>query len=91
MKGWLQLRNTPGTSQPNPKNMLEVINEVDKDGIENILYITMAASITGTYSTAHLVKNLYEKEGGKARLEIFDSFQASMAVGIQAIKASILF
>ncbi len=81
----------PSTSQPNPNDMLEVINEVEKEGIENILYITMAASITGTYSTAHLAKKLYEKKGGKARLEIYDSYQASMAVGIQAIKASILF
>ena len=81
----------PSTSQPNPNDMLEIINEVDKEGIENILYITMAASITGTYSTALLAKKLYIKEGGKARLEIFDSFQASMAVGLQAIKASILF
>jgi len=81
----------PSTSQPNPNDMLEIINEVDQKGIENILYITMASSITGTYSTAHLAKKLYEKKGGKARLEIFDSYQASMAVGLQAIKASILF
>ena len=72
----------PSTSQPNPNDMLEVIKEIDKEGIEKILYITMAASITGTYSTAHLAKKLYEQNGGKARLEIFDSFQASMAVGI---------
>ncbi|NPD87345.1 MAG: DegV family protein [Asgard group archaeon] len=81
----------PSTSQPNPNDMLEIINEVDEKEIENILYITMAASITGTYSTAHLAKKLYEKKGGKARLEIFDSYQASMAVGLQAIKAHILF
>jgi DegV family protein with EDD domain len=81
----------PSTSQPNPNDMLEVIKEVDEKGIENILYITMASSITGTYSTAHLAKKLYEKNDGKARLEIFDSYQASMAVGLQAIKASILF
>ena len=81
----------PSTSQPNPNDMLEVIKEVDKEGIENILYITMAASITGTYSTAHLAKKLYKQKGGKARIEIFDSYQASMAVGLEAIKASILF
>jgi DegV family protein with EDD domain len=87
----INAKKHPSTSQPNPNDMLEIINQVDGEGIENILYITMAASITGTYSTAHLAKKLYLKEGGKARLEIFDSFQASMAVGLQAIKASILF
>jgi DegV family protein with EDD domain len=81
----------PSTSQPNPNDMLEIINEVEEKEIENILYVTMASSITGTYNTAHLAKKLYEKSGGKARLEIFDSYQASMAVGLQAIKASILF
>lgn len=87
----ISAKKHPSTSQPNPNDMLEIINEADGEGIENILYITMAASITGTYSTAHLAKKLYIKGGGKARLEIFDSFQASMAVGLQAIKASILF
>jgi DegV family protein with EDD domain len=81
----------PTTSQPNPSDMLEIIRPLEDQGYEGILYITMAASITGTYSTAHLAKKVYEKEGGKARLEIFDSYQASMAVGMQAIKASILF
>lgn len=81
----------PSTSQPNPNDMLKIINKVDKEGIENILYITMAASITGTYNTAHLAKKLYLQKGGKTRIEIFDSYQASMAIGLQAIKASILF
>lgn len=81
----------PSTSQPNPNDMFEIFTKVDKENVENILYITMAASITGTYSTAHLAKRIYEEKGGKARIEIFDSYQASMAVGVQAIKACILF
>lgn len=81
----------PTTSQPNPNEMLEVFYKADKEGVENILYITMAASITGTYNTAHLAKKIYEQEGGKSKIEIYDSYQASMAIGLQAIKASILF
>ena len=81
----------PTTSQPNPNDMLEVIYEADKNGVENILYITMASSITGTFNTAHIAKRIYKEKGGKARLEICDSAQASMAVGLQALKASVLF
>jgi len=81
----------PSTSQPNPNDMLEIINKADGEGVENILYITMAASITGTYNTAHLAKKIYIERGGKARFEIVDSYQASMAIGLQVIKASLLF
>ena len=56
----------PSTSQPNPNDMLKIINKVDKEGIENILYITMAASITGTYNTAHLAKKLYLQVAAQA-------------------------
>ncbi|MHA2357252.1 MAG: DegV family protein [Candidatus Heimdallarchaeaceae archaeon] len=87
----ISAKKHPTTSQPNPNDMLQVIKKIDSEDLEGILYITMASSITGTYNTAHLAKKLYEKEGGKARIEIFDSYQASMAVGVQAIKASILF
>lgn len=87
----INAKKHPTTSQPNPNDMLEIIRKLDEEGFEGILYITMASSITGTYNTAHLAKKIFEKEGGKARLEILDSFQASMAVGVQAIKASILF
>ncbi len=86
----LTAKKYPTTSQPNLKDMLEIISSIDEK-VENILYITMAASITGTYNTANLAKKIYLEKGGKARLEIFDSYQASMAIGLQVIKASILF
>jgi DegV family protein with EDD domain len=81
----------PHTSQPNPNDMVTIFKNLEREGYEEVLYITMAASITGTYSSAHLARKIYEKEGGKAQIEIFDSFQASMAIGVQAIKAVLLF
>ena len=87
----INAKKHPTTSQPNPNEMLTVFNELEKKGYEEIFYVTMAASITGTYNTAHLAKKLFVKEGGKANITIYDSYQATIAIGIQAIKAFKLF
>ena len=75
----------PSTAQPNPADMLNIIHQIP-DNVVDILYITMASSLTGTFQTAHLARKLYKEKGGKARIEIYDSSQASMAIGLQAEK-----
>ncbi len=83
----LTAKNHPTTAHPNPHEMLTIFKELENEGYQEIFYITMAASITGTFSTAHLAKKIFEKEGGKANITIYDSFQATIAIGIQALKA----
>ena len=83
-------KNHPSTAQPNPAEMLEIIYNIPET-VTDILYITMASSLTGTFNSAHLAKKMYNEKGGKARIEIYDSSQASMAIGLQALKASVLF
>ena len=80
-------KNHPTTAHPNPNEMLTIFQELDKEGYEEIFYVTMASSLTGTYSTAHLAKKIFVKEDGKANITIYDSYQATMAIGLQAIKA----
>ncbi len=87
----LTANNHPSTAHANPHDILELYKALESEGFEEIFYVTMASSVTGTNNTAHLAKRHYLRQGGKANITIYDSAQASMAIGIQAIKAAKLF
>ncbi len=86
-----QAKKHPFTTQPSPNEFLTLYNKLEKEGIKEILYIPFSSKLSGLYNNAHLAKKIYLKEGGKSEVEIHDSKQSSMGVGIQALKAVNLF
>lgn len=77
----------PSTSLASTATVYDIYTKLEQEGAKTIVYVTMASSLTGTYNNALLAKKIYLKKGGKADILIFDSKQASMGIGIIAIKA----
>jgi DegV family protein with EDD domain len=74
------LRNTrvfPSTSQPSPQDFIEAFTPfVAVD--EPILSIHLSAKLSGTYQSALLARNHFPN----ARIEVLDSLQASLGLGL---------
>ena len=74
------------TSLVNPNDYLKYF----KDDIEKgnqIICITMAKGISGTYQSACLARNIINEEQGKEMVYVLDSATAGFGEGIQAIYA----
>lgn len=73
----------PTTTQPSPGDFLEVYGRVAKEAKE-ILVVTLSSKLSGTYQSALQAKNLFE---GKARIEVIDSQQVIMGLGLIVMSA----
>lgn len=71
----------PKTSQPSPKQYLDVINWLSKEG-HQIIVLTVRAALSGCYQSALLAKQMCEK----AIIEIIDTKNAAIGVQIQALE-----
>ena len=59
--------------------------EADQD----VIYLSLSKNISGTYNSARLAaEELLEEYGGKRKIRLVDSLNASLAQGILAIYAS---
>ena len=59
--------------------------EADQD----VIYLSLSKNISGTYNSARLAaEDLLEEYGGKRKIRLVDSLNASLAQGILAIYAS---
>lgn len=74
----------PKTSCPSPERFMKSY-EGDAD---NILVITLAANLSGTYSTAVLAKNMFEEEYPNKKVEVIDTETGSIGQGLLVVKAA---
>jgi DegV family protein with EDD domain len=74
----------PTTTQPSPGDFLEVYRALAKETNE-ILVITLSSKLSGTYQSALQAKNLME--GSKCRIEVIDSLQVIMGLGLVVMSA----
>ncbi|PRO65268.1 DegV family protein [Alkalicoccus urumqiensis] len=75
----------PTTSQPTPGQFEEVYQELNEDGVEQILSIHLSSKLSGTYQSAYIAQQTL---GDSVPVEVIDSRRASYAIGIIAAEAA---
>ncbi len=74
----------PTTTQPSPSTFADVYNKLAQE-TDEILVVTLSSRISGTYESALNAKTLVEK---KCRIEVIDSFNVAMGLGLIVIAAA---
>jgi len=74
----------PTTTQPTPVDFFNVYQELAKEADE-ILVVTLSTKLSGTYESALQARNMME---GKCRIEVIDSHQVVMGLGVLIIEAA---
>lgn len=77
---------TPTTSQVNAHEFEEAFNKHIKNG-DSIIYISISASLSGTFNSANIAKNNLLEEYPEAKIELVDSLSASIGQGLLVLKA----
>lgn len=75
----------PRTSQPSPEDFFTVFSEELKHHVE-ILCLTISSKLSGTYSSAHLARELLGDDA--RRVHIFDCLNASLGEGLKVLMAA---
>ncbi|MFQ7001588.1 MAG: DegV family protein [Clostridium sp.] len=76
----------PKSSQPSIEEMKNVFLSIAKDGYD-IVGIFISSKMSGTYSTAHLVRDIVLEEYPNTNIELIDSKSNCMEMGFSAIQA----
>ena len=74
----------PKTSCPSPERFMKSY-EGEED---EILVLTLASKLSGTYSTAVLAKNMFEEEFPNKKVEVIDTETGSVGQGLLIVKAA---
>lgn len=77
----------PTSSQPSVAEFYQVFEREVKEGNE-IVGIFISAKMSGTYSTAELVKRMILEEYPAARIKLIDSMSNSMQLGFAVLAAA---
>jgi DegV family protein with EDD domain len=78
----------PKTSSPNPDNFIGAFKSVSSD-CEDIICFTLTSKSSGTFNSASIAKNMLDADSSfKPRIIIFDTLNASIAIGLIASTAS---
>ena len=77
---------TPTTSQVNAHEFEEAFIKHIKNG-DSIIYISISASLSGTFNSANIAKNNLLEEYPEAKIELVDSLSASVGQGLLVLKA----
>ena len=77
---------TPTTSQVNAHDFEEEFTKHIKNG-DSIIYISISASLSGTFNSANIAKNNLLEEYPEAKIELVDSLSASVGQGLLVLKA----
>lgn len=77
----------PKSSQPSLDQLYLAMESIVKEGDE-LLCIFLSSKMSGTYSSAHLVRDMILERYKEAKIEILDSKSNSMELGFAAIVAA---
>lgn len=80
----------PTTAQINVYEFFERFEQYERDGIEEVLYVSINAGGSGTNANAHIAARQFREEypQSKMRIEIVDSHSYSVTYGIEVCRAS---
>ena len=85
-----EIRNSkeiPKSSQPIPNEMLNTFKEIVKDG-DSIVGIFLSSKMSGTYSSANMIKDMILEDYPDAEIHILDSKTNCMQMGFAVIEAA---
>lgn len=80
-------KGIPKSSQPSVDELYNAMKNVVEKGNE-LFCIFLSSDMSGTYSTAHMVKDMILEEYKEAKIEIMDSRSNSMQLGFIAVLAA---
>ncbi|WP_139906130.1 DegV family protein [Clostridium thermarum] len=83
----MEKKGIPVSSQPSVGEMKEEMVKVVEKG-DSLLCIFISSEMSGTYSSAHMVREMVLEEYPHAQIEIVDSRSNSMQLGYAAIVAA---
>ncbi|MGL5648107.1 MAG: DegV family protein [Clostridium sp.] len=82
-----KLNEIPKSAQPSPHELLEVFKDIIKNG-DSIVGIFLSSKMSGTYSTANMVKEMVLEEYPNADICILDSKTNCMQMGFAVIESA---
>ncbi|NLK94820.1 MAG: DegV family protein [Clostridiales bacterium] len=77
----------PTSSQPSVEEILKCFKDIAKSG-NDIVGVFISSKMSGTYSTAHLVKEMVLEEYPERKIEIIDSTTNCMEMGYQVLQGA---
>lgn len=80
-------RGIPISSQPTVADLYSEMKEVT-DKSDSLLCVFLSSSMSGTYSTAHIAKDMILEDNQNAEIEILDSKSNCMQLGFAAVVAA---
>lgn len=83
----MEQKGIPMSSQPSVAEMKEIMESVVKEG-DSLFCIFISSEMSGTYSSAHMVREMVLEKYPQAQIEILDSKSNSMQLGFAAIAAA---
>lgn len=76
----------PKSSQPMPEETLNIFKDIVEAG-DSIVGIFLSSNMSGTYSSANMIKNMILEDYPEAEIHILDSKTNCMQMGFAAIEA----
>jgi DegV family protein with EDD domain len=83
----MEEKGIPTSSQPSVAEMRDIMESVVKEG-DSLLCIFISSEMSGTYSSAHMVRDMVLEKYPQGRIEILDSRSNCMQLGYAAIAAA---
>lgn len=83
----MEEKGIPISSQPSVGDMYDAMKSTVETG-DSLLCVFLSSKMSGTYSTAHLVKNMIAEEYKNIKIDIVDSCSNCMQLGYAAIQAA---
>lgn len=81
------VKEVPKSSQPSLDEMKNVFEEICEEG-NDIVAIFISSEMSGTYSSAHIVKDMVLEKYPERKITIIDSRTNCMQMGYEAIEAA---
>ncbi len=77
----------PTSSQPSPEEMISIFESIITQG-DSVLGIFLSSNMSGTFESAHLIKDLLLEKYPAAEIELLDSRSNCMQMGYAVIEAA---
>lgn len=81
------LDEIPKSSQPTPDEMLNVFKDIIENG-DTIVGIFLSSGMSGTFSSANLIKNIILEDYPNANIHLIDSKTNCMQMGFAVVEAA---
>lgn len=81
------VKEVPTSSQPTPEEMLTAFEQLIQEG-HSIVGIFLSSEMSGTFSNAHIIKDMILEKYKEADIQIIDSRTNCMQMGFVALEAA---